>query len=74
MADSYCKLRTSSFVSADKNKWKIILKIVLMLAFALGVYFSLILVLRLPFGSYTMPLALAIYIITLMMSVNNIKE
>ena len=58
----------------SENKWKIILKIVLVLALVLGVYFSLILVTRLPFGSYTMPLALAIYIITLMISVNNIKE
>lgn len=58
----------------SENKWKIVLKIVLVLAFVLGTYFSLILVLRLPFGSYTMPLALAIYIITLMISVNNIKE
>lgn len=58
----------------SENKWKIILKIVLVLVLMLGVYFSLILITRLPFGSYTMPLALAIYIITLMISVNNIKE
>lgn len=58
----------------SQNKWKIILKIILILAVVLGTYFSLILVLRLSFGSYTMPLALAIYIITLILSVNNIKE
>jgi len=56
------------------NKWKNILKIILVLALVLGVYFSLILVFRLSFGSYTMPLALAIYIITLIISVNNIKK
>ena len=57
----------------SENRWKLILKIGLVLSLVLGVYFSLILVTRLPFGSYTMPLALAIYIITLMISVNNIK-
>lgn len=58
----------------SENKWKIILKIIAVLALVLGAYFSLILVLRLPFGSCTMPLALSIYIITLVISVNNIKE
>lgn len=58
----------------SENKWKIILKIILILAIVLGIYFSLIIITRLPFGSYTMPLALAIYIITLIISVNNIKE
>jgi len=46
----------------SENKWKFILKIILVLTLVLGVYFSLILVLRLPFGIYTMPFALAIYI------------
>jgi len=46
----------------SENKWKFILKIILVLILVLGVYFSLILVLRLPFGIYTMPFALAIYI------------
>lgn len=58
----------------SENKWKIVLKVVLVLALVLGAYLSLILVLRLPIGNYTMPLALAIYIITLIISVNNIKE
>lgn len=58
----------------SERKWKILLKLVLVLAIVLGVYFSLILIFRLPFGSYTMPLALAIYIITLIISVNTIKE
>ena len=57
----------------SENKWKIILKIVFTLAIVLGLYFSLILILQLPFGEYTMPLALAIYIITLIVLVNNRK-
>ena len=55
----------------SEDKWKKILKIVLILSVVFGTYFSLILVLRLPFGAYTMPLALAIYISTLMILVNN---
>lgn len=58
----------------SENKWKIIFDIIIKLAIALGLYFSLILILRIPFGSYTMPLALAIYIIILIISVNNIKK
>ena len=58
----------------SENKWKILLKVILILALVLGAYFSLILIFRLPFGSYTMPVALAIYIITLIISVNTIKE
>lgn len=58
----------------NENKWKIIFKIVISLAAVLGVYFSMILITRIPYGIYTMPVALAIYIITLIISVNNIKE
>ena len=57
----------------SENKWKIILRIVLTLAIVLGCYFSIILIFRLPFGNYTMPVALAIYIITLIILVNNKK-
>lgn len=57
----------------SENKWKILLNIIINLAIVLGLYFSLILILRIPFGSYTMPLALAIYIIILIISVNNIE-
>lgn len=57
----------------SENKWKIILKVVSTLAIILGTYFSLILVLQLPFAEYTMPLALGIYIITLIILVNNKK-
>ena len=57
----------------SEQKWKIIIKIVLTLAIVLGVYFSIILICRLPFADYTMPLALAIYIITLLILVNNNK-
>lgn len=55
----------------SEDKWKIILKAVSTLAIVLGVYFSLILIIQLPFADYTMPLALAIYIITLIILVNN---
>ena len=55
----------------SEDKWKIILKAVFTLAIVLGVYFSLILIIQLPFADYTMPLALAIYIITLIILVNN---
>lgn len=58
----------------SKDKWKIIIKILLILIIALGIYFSLVLVLRLPFGMYTMPIALAIYISTLIVLVNNMKK
>lgn len=58
----------------SENKWKIILDIIIKLAITLGIYFSLILILRIQFGTYTMPLALAIYIIILIISVNNIKK
>lgn len=58
----------------NENKWKLILKIVISLAIILGLYFSVILITRIQYGIYTMPVALAIYIITLMISVNNIKE
>lgn len=57
----------------SENKWKIILKVVATLAIVLGLYFSIILILQLPFADYTMPLALAIYIITLIILVNNKK-
>lgn len=57
----------------SENKWKIILKVVATLASVLGLYFSIILILQLPFADYTMPLALAIYIITLIILVNNKK-
>lgn len=57
----------------SENKWKIVLKTVLTLVIVLGSYFSIILIFRLPFGNYTMPIALAIYIITLIILVNNKK-
>lgn len=55
----------------SEEKWRKLLKIVLTLVIVLGVYFSLILIIGLPFGEYTMPLALAIYLISLIILVNN---
>ena len=60
--------------SKSEKKWESMLKIIITLAIVLGLYFSLILITRIPYGVYTMPIALALYIITLMISVNNIKE
>lgn len=55
----------------SEDKWKKVLKIILILSIVLGTYFSLILISGLHFGTCTMPLALAIYIITLIILVNN---
>ena len=53
------------------NKIKISLKVLGILVITLCVYLSFILILRLPFSIYTMPLALAIYIVTLLATLNN---
>lgn len=53
----------------SENTTRIVMKILLTLTIVLGLYFSLILIFRLPFGVYTMPIALAVYIITLLISV-----
>lgn len=58
----------------SENKWKILIKEILFLAIGLGLYFSFMLIFRIPFGSYTMPIALAIYMIILLKSANTIKE
>ena len=58
----------------SENKWKILMKEALFLAIGLGLYFSFMLIFRIPFGSYTMPIALAIYMIILLKSANTIKE
>lgn len=57
-----------------EEKWNILFKNILVLAIILGTYFSLILIFRIPFGVYTMPIALAIYIITLISVFNNKKQ
>ena len=58
-----------------ENVLKILMEKVLIIALVLGLYFSLILIFRLPFGPYTMPMALAIYIITLLsISKNSINN
>lgn len=58
----------------SNEKLKISLKVLATIAIVLGLYFSVIALLRLPFGIYTMPLALAIYVITLLISVNNSRK
>ena len=52
------------------NKIIMSLKVLGILVITLCVYFSFIAILRLPFSIYTMPLALAIYIVTLLIAVN----
>ena len=52
------------------ERLKISLKVLATIAIVLGLYFSIIALFRLPFGIYTMPLALAIYVITLLITVN----
>lgn len=54
----------------SNNKIKISLKVLGILVITLGLYFSIISLLRLQFSIYTMPLALAIYIVTLLITVN----
>lgn len=51
----------------SENKWKIVLRILISLIVTLGLYFSVLVIIRIPFGSYTMPVALAIYLITIML-------
>ena len=46
------------------------LKVLGILVITLCIYFSFIAILRLPFSIYTMPLALAIYIVALLIAVN----
>ncbi len=52
------------------NAIKISLKVLGILVITLGVYFSLISILNLQFSIFTMPLATAIYIVTLLIAVN----
>ena len=51
-----------------------ILKTIIILALVFGIYFSLILICRIPFGTYTMPIALTIYISTLLIVVNKANK
>lgn len=57
-----------------KDVLKKSLKFLAILVMALALYFSIIVLFRLPFGKYTMPLALAIYISTLLITINVIKK
>ena len=50
-----------------------IAKIILSLIAVLGLYFSIIVISRIPFGVYTMPGALALYIATLLISIEKLK-
>lgn len=50
-----------------------IAEIILSLIAVLGLYFSIIVISRIPFGVYTMPVALALYIATLLISIEKLK-
>lgn len=54
----------------SNNKIKMSLKILGILVITLCLYFSIIALFRLQFSIYTMPLALAIYIVTLLIAAN----
>lgn len=58
----------------SNERLKILLKVLVTITIVIGLYFSIIALFRLPFGIYTMPLALAIYVITLLISVNNSRK
>ncbi len=54
----------------SNNKIKMSLKVLGILVTTLCVYFSIIALFKIPFSIYTMPFALAIYIVTLLIAVN----
>ena len=54
----------------SNNALKTSFKVLATITMALTIYFSIIVLFRLPFGIFTMPLALAIYILTLLIAVN----
>jgi len=58
----------------SRNSLKMSLKLLLTLIIVLATYFSIIALTRLEFGIFTMPVALALYIITLLIAVKNIKK
>lgn len=58
----------------SNERLKILLKVLAAITIVVGLYFSIIALFRLPFGIYTMPLALAIYVITLLISVKNSRK
>ena len=51
-----------------------VIKLIITLILAIGIYFSIILIFRMPFGTYTMPLALTVYTATLLASVYVIQK
>ena len=56
------------------NKLKNVLGMLLSLVVVEGLYFSLIAIIRIPFGILTMPIALALFIITLLVQPNCTKN
>lgn len=58
----------------SNNKIKMSLKILGILVIVLSLYFCCIALFKLQFGIYTMPLAFALYIVTLLIAINKICE
>lgn len=66
----YIGIRSIKTNDVLKKSFEFLITIIMTMA----IYFSIIVIFRLPFGSFTMPLALSIYIITLLIAVKNIKK
>lgn len=66
----YIGIRSIKTNEVLKKSFEFLITIIMTMA----IYFSIIVIFRLPFGSFTMPLALSIYIITLLIAVKNIKK
>lgn len=54
--------------------FKVVFNIIFALVMVEGLYFSLIAIIRIPFGILTMPFALALFIITLLIQANCVKS
>ena len=57
-----------------KEPLKKVLKVILGLIAALGVYFSIIAIARIPVNEYTMPIALTVYVVALLIIVGKINK
>lgn len=56
------------------NSIKAIVKVIVSLILAQGVFFSLISITRLPISRFTMPISTAVYILTLLFVTNNLEK
>lgn len=56
------------------NSIKAIVKVIVSLILAQGVFFSLISITRLPISRFTMPISTVVYILTLLFVTNNLEK